>query len=827
MSGVKAEWPGWETVRLIGVGSFGAVYEIQRDSFGIVEKAALKVITIPRDDHEIEGMRDEGYDDESITRTFHNYLQDIIAEYNLTRSMNGSANIVHCDDIRYVKHDDGIGWDIFIKMELLTPLPKALPEQVPEDMVIQIGIDLCKALELCKNHNIIHRDVKPQNIFRSDDGTYKLGDFGIAKTIERTTGGTIIGTYKYMAPEVYNHSPYGTSADLYSLGLVLYWLLNERRMPFLPLPPAPIKSRADEEAREKRFSGAPIPPPVHGSGWLQNIVLKACAFDPKSRFSTPTEMREALEQRSAGSVTIPVPQPEPENQTVHIVFRDSDGRVLTEQACPAGTSFAVPRVADREEREHIHHFTGWEPRVDTTVAEKDIIYTAQYTAQPRRKKKKYRIASYALIGLIVGAAAALLMTQQNAGSPEQLEWSEWMETLPDYATEESYHIEEQTLYRSRRLETTSSTTESSKSGWKLYDTIDGTGDFGPWSDWSTSQVSAEENREVETQTRYRYRTKETTTGAASTMSGWELYDTTYTWGDYGNWSGWSSFDEWTETDSRDVESKTQYSYRTKEYTTSSNSSKSGWTRYDSSTSYGSWSDWSDTPISSSSTKEVETQQVQTGTKYSLGHYCTGNVSGAQWQTSSTNHTSSAVFNQNCIFHDLGRFDSLDDFKWRDGGGYIYYPNGEKFVCSNSCWTWYINEEEPVYKTQYRSRTVSTTYYFWKWSDWSNYSDSRVSASSDREVTTRTFYRYRDRPSIPTYHFWRWGGWTDWSTNAVSATDTVQVETSLYYRYRDRVTTKTYYFCRWTDWSEFSKQPISASDTVEVQTKTQYRYKSKK
>lgn len=430
MSGVKAEWPGWETVRLIGVGSFGAVYEIQRDSFGIVEKAALKVITIPRDDHEIEGMRDEGYDDESITRTFHNYLQDIIAEYNLTRSMNGSANIVHCDDIRYVKHDDGIGWDIFIKMELLTPLPKALPEQVPEDMVIQIGIDLCKALELCKNHNIIHRDVKPQNIFRSDDGTYKLGDFGIAKTIERTTGGTIIGTYKYMAPEVYNHSPYGTSADLYSLGLVLYWLLNERRMPFLPLPPAPIKSRADEEAREKRFSGAPIPPPVHGSGWLQNIVLKACAFDPKSRFSTPTEMREALEQRSAGSVTIPVPQPEPENQTVHIVFRDSDGRVLTEQACPAGTSFAVPRVADREEREHIHHFTGWEPQVDTTVAEKDIIYTAKYTAQPRRKKPRISLshiiaASVAVVLLCAGVVGFRLMSQRTELPAEESNKKIW------------------------------------------------------------------------------------------------------------------------------------------------------------------------------------------------------------------------------------------------------------------------------------------------------------------------------------------------------------------------------------------------------------------
>ncbi len=448
-------------------------------------------------------------------------------------------------------------------------------------------------------------------------------------------------------------------------------------------------------------------------------------------------------------------------------------------------------------------------------------------AQKEKLKKKYRITSLALIGVIVAAVAALLMTQLNSGPPEQLEWSEWMETLPDYATEEVYNIEKQTLYRTRQLETTSSTMETSKSGWELYDTVVGTGDFGPWSDWSTSQVSAGENREVETQTRYRYRDKETTSGAASTMSGWELYDTTYTWGDYGSWSSWSSSSV-SGSDSRDVESKKQYSYRTKEYTTSSNSSMSGWTRFDSSTSYGSWSSWSTTPVSSSSTRDVETKQVQSGAKYSLGHYCTGNVSGAQWMTAFRWPTSNEVFNQNCVFHNLGWYDSLDDFKWRDdGGGYVYYPNGEKYRCSNSCWTWYIYEEEPVYETQYRSRSVSTTYYFYRWSDWSDYSDSRVSSSSsDREVITRTLYRYRDRQSIPTYHLWRWGGWTDWSTNAVSSSNNRQVETSTYYRYRDRQLVTTYYFQRWSDWSEYTTKSTAASDTVEVETITQYRFKSK-
>lgn len=300
----NVQWPGWETVRLIGRGSFATVYEIERDVFGHKEKAALKAITIPQNDNDIEELYDSGYDEASVTATFKSHMESIVNEYSIMREMTGSANVVSCDDFRIVPHDDNIGWDIFIKMELLTPLTKALGKQPDDEQAIQIAKDICNALILCKKYGIVHRDIKPQNIFISKNGDYKLGDFGIAKTIEKTSGGTKIGTYKYMAPEVYNNQPYNHTADIYSLGLVLYWILNERRLPFMPLPPTPAVASQEEDARAKRFGGMPIPAPAHGSEKLKQIVLRACAFDPKDRYQSASEMLHDLNMLSTSAKTI-------------------------------------------------------------------------------------------------------------------------------------------------------------------------------------------------------------------------------------------------------------------------------------------------------------------------------------------------------------------------------------------------------------------------------------------------------------------------------------------------------------------------------------------
>lgn len=304
----RINWPGWEVVRLIGKGNFGSVYEIRRYVVGTEEHAALKVISLPQRESEIDDLRADGYDDASITQRYHTCLQNIMREYALMSEMKGNSNIVDCDDVRYSQSKNGFGWDIYIKMELLTALTKTLKPEIPDEEVIRVGIDICKALVLCKSRSIVHRDIKPQNIFVSKYGQYKLGDFGIAKISEETVNGTKAGTFQYMAPEVYNSQPYGTSSDLYSLGLVLYWMLNERRTPFLPMPPTMPTTEMEDEAQKRRFRGEPIPEPAHGSEELKRIVMKACAFDPHERYADAAEMLSDLQAISDDSLAERVPK---------------------------------------------------------------------------------------------------------------------------------------------------------------------------------------------------------------------------------------------------------------------------------------------------------------------------------------------------------------------------------------------------------------------------------------------------------------------------------------------------------------------------------------
>ena len=276
-------WENWRyTGELLGEGGMSSVFEICSDAFGTKEFSALKIITVK----DMAGGKV-------------NIPKNALNEINILRSLSDCRNIVHYSDstIREIHDDTGAvcGADIMVRMEKLKVLSEG--SRLTEKEIIKLATDMCHALISASKKGIIHRDIKPQNIFVDNEGTFKLGDFGVAKIVSDASMHFTkdIGTLAYAAPEICSEradSFYDASTDIYSLGLVLYTFLNDGYLPFVD----PVTSM--REAIMKRIRGGVFSSPKNGSKNIQRIVMRACEFDAKRRYRTAQEMLEDLEMLS-------------------------------------------------------------------------------------------------------------------------------------------------------------------------------------------------------------------------------------------------------------------------------------------------------------------------------------------------------------------------------------------------------------------------------------------------------------------------------------------------------------------------------------------------
>ena len=305
----------WQIKEIIGRGSDGksAVFRLEHTvSPGVF--SALKVISLIEEQGKIEELSPLRKDDyvTARERCYRQAEQEVL----LMDTLQGRTNIVDYLDHSYVDWSDesGFGRDMLIRMELLRDLRRGIREgrAFSEKEALKVGRDICNALILCHGKNIIHRDIKPENIFVNSSGDYKLGDFGISKITVNSSSraSTGIGTPQYEAPEQLSNS-YDRRVDIYSLGLVLYELMNGNLLPFAS------SVYVTQEEINLRLAGTPLPRPKNASDAFSQLILKACANDPNARFQSAEAMAEAisdlLPSDSSGSyATVPASKEPPD-----------------------------------------------------------------------------------------------------------------------------------------------------------------------------------------------------------------------------------------------------------------------------------------------------------------------------------------------------------------------------------------------------------------------------------------------------------------------------------------------------------------------------------
>ena len=287
----------WYVDKKLAEGRSSVFYRVYRESDNGTEFSGLKTIRFPRTENDFNRVMQSGK-----YSTAEQYLTALEGELrrNMEKmmSLRANSNIVRFDNYMIVRELNC--FHVIILMEMLRPLSEYLTESTATSKEIaKMGCDLALALEGFRKIGIMHKEIKPENIFVDDIGTYKLGDFGISETGQLTDKQEQMSNY--LAPEIVYSTGVDTCSDIYSLGILMYKLANNNRIPFLPEYPNPISVDDRKRAFERRMSGERLVKPAKADLGLSKIIFKAAAFRIEERYQTPEQLENDLNTYLFGS----------------------------------------------------------------------------------------------------------------------------------------------------------------------------------------------------------------------------------------------------------------------------------------------------------------------------------------------------------------------------------------------------------------------------------------------------------------------------------------------------------------------------------------------
>ena len=265
------------------------------------DRYIVKIISVPASQVRLEALLLSGaFADENAALAYFKEIADgIVEEAQALQRLSELEGFSPIVDWQIVPMDEGVGYEVY----LLSFYQKTLENHFRRNPMthlsaINLGLDICAALSVCRRCGYLYVDLRPGNIYLNDQQQYRIGDIGLLQ-LDRLKFSSLSDRYQseYTAPEITDaFAPLNQTLDIYAAGLILYQAYNDGLLPF----------------RDDVKVGDVLPAPAYADYEMSEIILKACAPNPEDRWQDPVEMGQAIAsymQRNGADDTPIVPAP--------------------------------------------------------------------------------------------------------------------------------------------------------------------------------------------------------------------------------------------------------------------------------------------------------------------------------------------------------------------------------------------------------------------------------------------------------------------------------------------------------------------------------------
>ena len=283
---------------------------------GTDDKYILKVISVPASQVQLDALLITGAykNSEEAGEYFREISEQILQEVQILQNLSGLEGFLPYNTCQTVPMENETGYDIY----LLGPYRRTLAKHFKRSPMthlgaVNLGLDLCASLAVCRHSGYLYVDLKPGNICITDDNSYRIFDLGFVK-LDALKYASLPDRYisQYTAPEIKDaFSSLNATIDIYAVGLILYQAYNDGVLPF----------KGDRPTEEV------FPAPAYADYEMAEIILKACAPNPDDRWQTPIEMGQAIVsymQRNGANDTPIAPVSPAEINTTEDVSESAD-----------------------------------------------------------------------------------------------------------------------------------------------------------------------------------------------------------------------------------------------------------------------------------------------------------------------------------------------------------------------------------------------------------------------------------------------------------------------------------------------------------------------